>query len=107
MVSNLVFYQGVLIAVGWLFLRLSGLWPAAPTAARPQTPKPLMPPRPRSTAPTPLKGLSHTPSCDALVQGVASRREPPCAPPPSLVATRGRRRPGDPSPQGCPDPACR
>jgi hypothetical protein len=42
MVSNLVFYQLVLIAVVWLFLMLSGLWPAESTAAGPRTPKPLM-----------------------------------------------------------------
>src|SRR6266852_3311062 len=43
MVSYLVFYQLGLIALVCLFLMLSGLWPSAPAAARPMTPKPLLP----------------------------------------------------------------
>ena len=51
MISNLVFYQLVLIALVWVFLMLSGLWPSEHTAARPQTLKPLRPPRTRSKEP--------------------------------------------------------
>jgi hypothetical protein len=68
MVSNLVFYQLVLIAVVWVFLMLSGLWPSEPTAARPPPPKSLMPPRRRSTEPKPFLGLTHKPSCEACAQ---------------------------------------
>ena len=107
MVSHLVFYQLVLIAVVWLFLRLYGRWPSEPTGARPQTPKPLMPPRTRSKEPQPFLGLTHTPSCEACTQGVESRREPPCAPPPPLVSTRGRQRHVDTAHHFCPDPDCR
>src|SRR6266567_1743295 len=107
MVSNLVFYQLVLIALVWLFLMLYGLWLSEPTAARPPTPEPLMPPRHRSKEPKPFMGLTHKPHCEACEQGVESRREPPCAPPPPLVSTRGRRRHVDTSHHFCPDPACR
>ncbi len=43
MISNLVFYQLGLIALVSLFLILYGLWPSEPAAARPMTPKPLLP----------------------------------------------------------------
>src|SRR6266446_4199872 len=106
MISNLVFYQLVLIALVWVFLMLSGLWPSEHTAARLQTLKPLRPPRTRSKEPTPFRGLMHKPYCEACEQGVASRREPPCAPPPPLVATRGRRRQVDTSQHCCLDLQC-
>jgi hypothetical protein len=35
MISNLVFYQLVLIALVWVSLMLYGLWPSEHTAARP------------------------------------------------------------------------
>jgi IS1 family transposase len=107
MVSHLVFYQLALIAVVWVFLMLYGLWPLEPTAAHPQTPKPLRPPRTRSKEPKPFLGLTHKPSCEACTQGVASRREPPGAPPPPLGSTRGRRRHVDTAHHFCPDPDCR
>jgi hypothetical protein len=47
MVSHLVFYQLVLLALVWVFLMLSWLWPSEPIAARPTTSKPLTPPRKR------------------------------------------------------------
>ena len=54
MVSHLMFYQLGLIILVWVFLMLYGLWLSEPTAARPQAPKPLMPPRTRSKEPTPI-----------------------------------------------------
>jgi len=56
MVSNLFFYQMVLIALVWLFLMLSWLWPSEPTAVPPSPSKPVTPPRQRSTKPQPLTG---------------------------------------------------
>jgi IS1 family transposase len=106
MVSNLVFYQLVLIAVVWLFLMLYGLWPSEPPAARPPTPKPLLPPRKRSKEPKPVMVLTNQPHGAACEQGVESRREPPGAPPPPIVPTRGRRRHVDTSHHFCPDPDC-
>jgi len=107
MVSHLVVYQLMLIALLWVFLMLSCVWPSEPAAARPLPPTPVTPPRKRSTAPKPFPGLLRQPHCDACAQAVASHREPPCAPSPRLISTRGRRRQVDTSRHFCPDPDCR
>jgi IS1 family transposase len=108
MVSNLVFYQLALIALGWLFLMLSWWWPSEPAAARPIPPTPVTPPRKRSTAPKPFTGLARKPHCDACEHATpAPTVTPPSAPPPQLVSTRGRRRHVDTSRHGCPDADCR
>src|SRR2546422_10988599 len=96
-VSHLVFYQLMLIALLWLFLMLSCVWPSEPAAARPIPPTPVTPPRKRSTAAKPFPGLIRQPHCDASAQAVASHPEPPCAPSPRLSSTRGRRRQVDTS----------
>jgi IS1 family transposase len=106
MVANLVFYQLALIALLWVFLMLSWVWPSEPAAARPIPPTPVPPPCTRSTAPTPFAGLPHTPHCEACAQGVVSRPQAPCPPPPRLVPTRGRPRHVDTSRHFCPHPTC-
>jgi IS1 family transposase len=106
MVSNLVFYQLALIALLWVFLMLSWMWPSEPAAARPIPPTPGPPPRKRSTAPKPFAGLTHTPHCEACAQGVVPRPQAPCPPPPRIVSTRGRPRQVDTSPHFCPQPPC-
>ena len=68
MISNLVFYQLGLIALVSLFLILYGLWPSEPAAARPMTPKPLMPRGKRSKKPQPFEGLTRQPCCAACEQ---------------------------------------
>ena len=108
MVSNLVVYQLALIALVWLFLILSWLWPSEPAAARPLPPTLVTPPRKRSTAPQPFPGLTRKPHCDACAQTIADRRLPlPSAPPPKIISTRGRRRHVDTSHHFCPDADCR
>src|SRR5216683_3921082 len=108
MVSNLVFYQLALIALGWLFLMLSWWWPSEPAAARPIPPTPVTPPRKRSTAPKPFTGLARKPHCDACEHATpAPTVTPPPAPPPQLVSTHGRRRHVDTSRHFCPDADCR
>src|SRR2546427_11233692 len=92
MVSNLVFSQLALIALLWVFLMLSWVWPSEPAAARPRPPTPVPPPRKRSTAPKPFAGLTHTPHCEACAQGVVTRPQAPCPPPPTMDPTRGRPR---------------
>src|SRR6266853_6590318 len=106
MVSNLVFYQLALIALLWVFLMLSWVWPSEPAAARPIPPTPVPPPRKRSTAPKPFAGLTPTPHCEACAQGVVPRPQAPCPPPPRIVSTRGRPRQVDTSPHFCPQPPC-
>jgi len=108
MVSNLVFYQLALIALGWVFLMLSWWWPSEPAAARPIPPTPVTPPRKRSTAPKPFTGLARKPQCDACEQAIEGLRLPlPSVPPPPRVSTRGRRRHVDTSRHCCPDADCR
>src|SRR5262249_16612671 len=108
MVSNLVFYQLALIALGWLFLMLSWWWPSEPAAARPIPPTPVTPPRKRSTAPKPFTGLPPNPLLAPCHHPPpAPPVPPPPAPPPQLVSTRGRRRHVDTSRHFCPDADCR
>jgi IS1 family transposase len=107
MVSHLVFYQLMLIALLWVLLMLSWVWPSEPAAARPIPPTPVTPPRKRSTAPKPFPGLIRQPHCDACAQAVASHREPSCAPSARLISARGRRRQVATSQHVCPDPDCR
>jgi IS1 family transposase len=108
MIANLVFYQLVLLALVWVFLILSWLWPSEPAAARPIPPTPVTPPRKRSTAPTPFPGLTRKPQCDACEQTIEDHRLPlPSAPPPKIISTRGRRRHVDISRHFCPDADCR
>ena len=68
MVCNLFFYQIVLIALVWLFLMLSWLWPSEPTAVPPSPSKPVPPPRQRSKDPQPFTGLTCKPHCEACEQ---------------------------------------
>src|SRR5215510_12761904 len=108
MVSHLLFYQLGLIALGCLFLMLSGLWPSAPAAARPMPPKPLLPRGKPSQKPKPVPGLTRQPWCAACEQVSKAPRLPPSPPPPPTIpSTRGRRRHVDTSQHFCPDPACR
>ena len=108
MVSHLVVYQLALIALVWVFLMLSWLWPSEPAAARPLPSTPVTPPRKRSTAPKPFPGLTRKPHCDACEQTIEDRRLPlPSAPPPKIISTRGRRRHVDTSRHCCPDADCR
>src|SRR5262252_8837983 len=107
MVSHLVFYQLGLVALAWLFLMLSGLWPSAPAAARLMPPKPLRPRCKPSTKPKPFPGLTRKPCCAACKQAIeAPKLQPSPPPPPTLASTRGRRRHVDTSQHFCPAPDC-
>ena len=108
MVSNLVVYQLALIALVWVFLMLSWLWPSESAAVRPIPSTSVTPPRKRSTASKPFPGLTRKPHCDACEQTIEDRRLPlPSAPPPKIISTRGRRRHVDTSRHFCPDADCR
>src|SRR2546430_8979781 len=108
MVSSLVVYQVGLIALVCLFLILSGLWLSAPAAARPMTPKPLLPRCRHYKKPKPFLGLTRKPCCAACEQVSEAPRLQPSPPPlPTMPSTRGRRRHVDTSQHFCPDLACR
>jgi hypothetical protein len=106
MVSHLFFYQLVLVALVWLCLMLQWAWPSAPAAACPTTLDPTPPVPKRHREPTPFKGLTRKPHCDACEHAPAPRPPAPAAPPPRLVPTRGRPRQVDTSRHCCPDPDC-
>ena len=108
MVSHLVFSQRGLLALGWVFLRLSRLWPSGPAAARPMPPQPLMRQAKRSTKPKPFPSLTHQPSCAAWKPAIeAPRRQLAPPPPPQGPSTRGRRRHVAPSAPCWPERDCR
>jgi IS1 family transposase len=108
MVSPLVFYQLGLVALVWLFLMLSGLWPSEPAAARLMPPKPLRPRCKPSKKPKPFPGLTRKPCCAACKQAIeAPKLQPSPPPPPTIASTRGRRRHVDTSQHFCPAPDCR
>src|SRR5499427_6212355 len=107
MVSHHIFYQLVLLGLLWLCIMLHMAWPSDRQAEVQTTPQPAPPPRNRSRESTPFVGLTRKPHCDACEQAVEPYHEPPRAPPPCLISTRGRRRHVDTSNQFCPDPACR
>jgi len=106
MVSPLFFYQLVLVALVWLCLMLQWAWPSDPATVCPTTPEPPGPRPKRHHEPTPFAGLTTKPHCDACEHGSAPRPQPPSAPPPRMVPTRGRRRQVDTSRQFCPHPDC-
>jgi len=106
MVSHLFFYQLVLVALVWLCLMLQWAWPSDPATVCPTTPEPPGPRPKRHHEPTPFAGLTTKPHCDACEHGSAPRPQPPSAPPPRMVPTRGRRRQVDTSRQFCPHPDC-
>src|SRR5438477_6342207 len=107
MVSHLFFYQLVLVGLLWLCCMLQYAWPSGHAADIQRLPQPLPPPRKSPRAPKPFPGLTHKPHCDACEHATASRPQAPCAPPPHIVSTRGRRRQVDTSRHFCPDPTCR
>ena len=96
MVSDLFFYQLLLVALVWLCVMLHWVWPSDP-AMCPTTPEPTPPLPKRHREPKPFAGLTTKPHCDACEHGSAPRPQAPSAPPPRIVLTRGRRRQVDTS----------
>src|ERR671923_2101494 len=106
MISSLVIYQLVLIALVWVFLMLYWLWPSEPAAARPM-PSTLMTPPRKGRDPKPFPGLTHKPRCTACEHAAQISAVPsPLAPPPRITPTRGRRRQVDTSQHFCPHAHC-
>jgi IS1 family transposase len=105
MVSDLFFYQLMLVALVWLCVMLHWAWPSD-TATYPTALEPLPPLPKRTREPTPFVGLTHKPHCDACEHHGDLHPQPPSSPPPRIVMTRGRRRQVDTSTHFCPNPAC-
>src|SRR6266568_440934 len=106
MVSHLFFYQLVLVALVWLCVMLQWAWPSDPAAVCPTTPEPPGPRPKRHHEPTPFAGLTTKPPCDACEHRGDPRPPAPCAAPPRMVMTRGRRRQVDTSTHFCPNTDC-
>ena len=100
MVSDLFFYQLVLIALVWLCVMLHWGWPGDHATVHPT------PPRKRRREPKPFEGLTTKPPCDACEHASNPRPQAPASPPPRIVRTRGRRRQIDTSRHFCPNPDC-
>ncbi len=107
MVLHLFFYQLGLLGLLWLCCMLHAAWPSSHAANIQRLPQPLSPPRKPRRVPKPFPGLTHKPPCDACEHATASRPQAPCAPPPPIISTRGRRREVNTSCHFCPDPDCR
>src|SRR5712691_5176851 len=106
MVSPLFFSQLTLVALVWLCVMLQWAWPSDSAAACPTTLPPPPPRRTRSREPKPFAGLTRKPHCDACEYATDPHPQPPSAPPPRLVPTRGRRRQVDTARHFCPNPDC-
>jgi transposase-like protein len=106
MVSDLFFYQLVLVGLLWLCVMLHYAWPSNRPAGDQRPSKPLPPLRTRSSDSQPFPGLTRTPSCAACEQTHEHGPQPPGCPPPRIVPTRGRPRQVDTSQHCCPHPDC-
>src|SRR5207249_3432135 len=97
MISDLFFYQLLLVGLLWLCLMLHGMWPSERVMPGSTRPPPPLPPRKRSSDPQPFPGLTRKPPCGACEQAHEHVPQPPGCPPPRIVPTRGRRRQVDPN----------
>jgi IS1 family transposase/transposase-like protein len=107
MVSDVFFYELLLLGLLWLYVMLAWVWSSdrAVPGLPPPTSAPL--PRQRSSDPTPFPGLTHQPHCAACEQAAQDPvAPPPPAPPPPITSRRGCPRQVDPSAQFCPYPHC-
>jgi hypothetical protein len=105
MISDLFFYQLMLVALVWLCLMLHWVWPSDAAVCL-VTPEPSPPLPKRKREPTPFAGLTTKPHCDACEHAPTPHLHAPSAPPPRIVMTRGRRRAVDTSTHFCPNPDC-
>src|SRR5215813_3839934 len=106
MISDLFFYQLLLVGLLWLCLMLHGMWPSERVMPGATRPPPPLPPRKRSSDPQPFPGLTRKPPCAACEQAHEHVPQPPGCPPPRLVPTRGRPRQVDTSQHFCPNTTC-
>ena len=107
MVSDLFFYELLLLGLLWLCVMLSWGWPDDRAAPGLTTPTLAKPPRKRSRAPQPFPGLTRKPHCAACEQAAqAPAALRPSLPPPPITSSRGRPRQVNTSQHFCPHPDC-
>ena len=91
MVSDLFFYQLMLIALLWLCVMLHWMWPREPTMASPTILPATLPLPKRRREPKPFAGLTRKPHCDACEHANAPYSEAPSTPPRRIVESVPRR----------------
>jgi hypothetical protein len=101
-----LWYHLQLLALLWLCVLLFRVWLRGRDGMSLTTLPPSKSIKQRSKEPPPFAGLFHKPLCAACEPAAASRPQAPCAPPPLLPGTRGRRRTVDTQQQFCPDDDC-
>ena len=107
MVSDLFFYELLLLGLLWLCVMLSWVWPYDRAAPGLTTPTLAKPPRKRSRDPQPFPGLTRKPHCTACEQAAQEPAAlPPPLPPLPITSSRGRPRQVDTSQHFCPNPDC-
>ena len=107
MVSDLFFYELLLLGLLWLCVMLSWVWPYDRAAPGLTTPTLAKPPRKRSRDPQPFPGLTRKPHCTACEQAAQEPAAlPPPLPPPPITSSRGRPCQVDTSQHFCPNPDC-
>jgi transposase-like protein len=104
MVSTLLFYQLLLVALVLICLPMYVAWPDDPPRAPIPPPQPHQRRRRRVEEPKPFPG--HKPLCAACEQAADAQPKAPGLPPPIIRCTRGRRRTVDTHAHFCPEPAC-
>jgi IS1 family transposase len=106
MVSDLFFYELLLLGLLWLCVMLHSAWPSGCTTGYQRPSTPAQPPRQRSGDPKPFPGLTRKPHCPACEQAAQAPAVPPPPAPPPITSTRGRPRQVDTSQHFCPNPDC-
>ena len=106
MVSDLFFYELLLLGLLGLCLMLHWVWPYDRPAGDQRTFKPATPPRKPSRDPKPFPGLTRKPHCAACEQANEPAPQPPSCPPPVIIHSRGCPRQVSTQHQFCPNPDC-
>ncbi len=108
MISDLLFYNLLLVGLLWLCLMLHWVWPSERVLSGSTLPPPPLLPRKRSREPKPFAGLIHKPHCVACEEQAVHPPtvQPPPTSPPRRHSPRGRSRQVDTSWHFCPYPTC-
>jgi hypothetical protein len=106
MIDHRRFHNLLLFGLLWLCLTVSWLWLYRRAAADPAHRQPVKRSMRRSQEPKPLPGLTTKPTCVACEPAQEHADPLPEAPPPLMIATRGRPREVDTQPQYGPHSAC-